>query len=143
MTAAERVKYFYEVIVSENKTQRMGKFVSRDCYVRVGGSRVPVGVEGMAAHIAATKSTYPDYAMRVTRQFCDGDTVISEFVMEGTHLGEWLGIRPSGKRLSFTGVNIDRVADGKIVEHGGAVNTFETLLEANLIGPVSHGEAGS
>lgn len=37
------------------------------------------------------------------------------------------------KLTSFTGVNIDKVVDGKIVEHCGAVNTFETLLEANLI----------
>lgn len=50
--------------------------------------------------------------------------------------GERLGIQPAHKRLSFTGVGIDKVVDGKIVEHGGAVNTFETLYESRLIGPV-------
>lgn len=44
--------------------------------------------------------------------------------------------KPAHKRLSFTGVDIDKVVDGKIVEHGGAVNTFETLYESHLIGPV-------
>ena len=61
--------------------------------------------------------------------------MISEFQMEGTHAGTWLGIPPTGRRLSFTGVNIDRVSGGKIVEHGGAVNTFETLLAEQLIEP--------
>lgn len=56
--------------------------------------------------------------------------------MTGTHEGEWIGIKPTHKKLSFTGVNIDRVINGKIIEHGGSVNTFETLLEANLIKPV-------
>ena len=50
--------------------------------------------------------------------------------------GERLGIQPAHKRLSFTGVGIDKVVDGKIAEHGGAVNTFETLYESHLIGPV-------
>lgn len=62
--------------------------------------------------------------------------VISEFILEGTLAGERLGIQPAHKRLSFTGVDIDKVVDGKIVEHGGAVNTFETLYESHLIGPV-------
>ncbi len=87
---------------------------------------------GMIEHIAAIKRTYPDYAMRVTRQFCAGDYVISEFIMDGSHEGEWLGIEPSHRRLAFTGVNIDRVENGKITEHGGAVNTFETLWENGL-----------
>ncbi len=68
--------------------------------------------------------------MKIIKQFCDGDYVISEFVMEGTHKGEWIGIKPADKQLVFTGVDIDKVIDGMIVEHGGAVNTFETLFEA-------------
>lgn len=49
--------------------------------------------------------------------------------MEGTYKGEGIGIKPIGKRLVFIGVDIDKVIDGLIVEHGGAVNTFETLFE--------------
>jgi len=95
-----------------------------------------VGVEGMKEHIQATKQTYPDYKMKIIMQFCDGDYVISEFVMEGTHKGEWIGIKPTNKRLVFTGVDIDKVVDGMMVEHGGAVNTFETLFKAGVIGAI-------
>ena len=48
----------------------------------------------------------------------------------------WIWIKPTGKRLVFTGVDIDKVIDGLIVEHGGAVNTFETLFEAGMIGAI-------
>lgn len=51
----------------------------------------------------------------------------------GDTWGEWIGIKPTYKKLSFTGVDIDKVVDGKIVEHGGAVNTFDTLYEHHLI----------
>lgn len=42
----------------------------------------------------------PDYSMKIIRQYCDRDYVISEFIMEGTHEGEWPGIKPSNKKLN-------------------------------------------
>ncbi len=134
MKSAERVKYFYETVISENQIERMAEFISPECCVKMGEKLIPVGIEGIKEHIKATKQTYPDYRMKITKQFCDGDYIISEFIMEGTHKGEWIGIKPTGKRLVFTGVDIDKVIDGLIVEHGGAVNTFETLLKAGVIG---------
>ena len=134
MKSAERIKYFYETIISENQIERMAEFISPECCVKMGEKLIPVGIDGMKEHIKATKQTYPDYKMKIIKQFCDGDYVISEFIMEGTHKGEWIGIKPTGKRLVFTGVDIDKVIDGLIVEHGGAVNTFETLFEAGMIG---------
>ena len=136
MKSAERIKYFYETIISENQIERMAEFISPECCVKMGEKLIPVGIDGMKEHIKATKQTYPDYRMKIIKQFCDGDYVISEFIMEGTHKGEWIGIKPTGKRLVFTGVDIDKVIDDLIVEHGGAVNTFETLFEAGMIGAI-------
>ena len=136
MTSAESVKYFYEVILSENKLERISDFISPACLLRTGDKLIHIGVEGMQEHIKATKRTFPDYTMKITRQFCEGDFVISDFLMKGTQEGEFLGIHPSHKKLIFFGVNIDKVVDGKIVEHSGAVNTFETLFEQHLIEPV-------
>ena len=136
MKSAERIKYFYETVISENQIERMAEFISPECCVKTGEKLIPVGIEGMKEHIKATRQTYPDYRMKIIKQFCDGDYVISEFIMEGTHKGEWIGIKPTGKQLVFTAVDIDKVIDGLIVEHGGAVNTFETLFEAGMIGAI-------
>ena len=136
MKSAERIKYFYETIISENQIERMAEFISPECCVKMGEKLIPVGIDGMKEHIKATKQTYPDYRMKIIKQFCDGDYVISEFIMEGTHKGEWIGIKPTGKRLVFTGVDIDKVIDGLIVEHGGAVYTFESLFEAGMLGAI-------
>lgn len=89
----------------------------------------------MRSHLIAVKNTYPDCSMKITWQYCDSNYVISKFVMEGTHKGEWLGIKPANKKPVFTGVDIDKVTDGKIVEHGGAANTFETVFQEGLIKP--------
>ena len=51
----------------------------------------------MKQHLLAVKQTYPDYTMKIIRQYTDGDYVISEFIMRGTHKGDFLGITPTNK----------------------------------------------
>ena len=136
MNNAELVKTFYEVIVSENRLDELERYISDDCVQKVGEKEIHIGIVGMRKHLAALKETYPDYAMKIIRQYSDGDYVISEFIMRGTHKGEFVGIKPTNKILEITGIDIDKVIDGKIVEHGGAANTFETFIEHHLVKPV-------
>lgn len=136
MNNKDIVKYYYEVIVSQNLLNKLPNYVSENCMIKVGDKIFPLGLNGMKEHLIDVKKTYPDYTMKIIKQYSDGDYVISEFIMQGTHEGEWIGIKPTHKTLLFTGVDIDKVVDGKIVEHGGAVNTFETLFEEHLIKPI-------
>lgn len=130
------VKYFYEVIVSENMLDELSKYISEDCVQRIGEKTSLMGIDGMKQHLIALKKTYPDYTMKIIRQHVADEYIISEFIMKGTHKGEFVGITPTNKVLEITGVDIDKVIDGRIVEHGGATNTFETLFEHHLIKPV-------
>lgn len=136
MDGKERVKYFYEVVVSENRLEELPKYLAENCVQRIGEKTFPMGIDGMRQHLLALKKTYPDYTMTIIRQYAAGDSVISEFIMRGTHKGEFLGITPTNQVLEITGVDIDKVSDGKIVEHGGAANTFEAFWEHHLIEPV-------
>lgn len=140
MDRKELVRYFYETLVSQNRLEELPNFIAEDCRLRAGDRLLPLGLAGMREHLLAVRRTYPDYTIHIIRQYADGSYILSEIIMEGTHLGEFCGITPSQKRLTFTGVNIDRVEEGKIVEHGGAVNTFETLLEHGLIRGVGEQE---
>lgn len=135
MDSKERVKQFYEGVVSNNLIDQVSDYIYPECTIKAGETIIPLGVDGMKEHLIDVKKTYPDYTMKIIRQFQDQDYVISEFIMEGTHKGDWLGMKATNKKLSFTGVDIDRVVDGKIVEHGGAVNTFETLFQEKIIKP--------
>ena len=53
------------------------------------GQSKKVGINGMKEHLEAVRNTYPDYRMRILRQFEDNGFVISEFIMEGTFMNEW------------------------------------------------------
>lgn len=133
MDSKDIIREFYEEVITNNQLDRIGDYIAADSVVRMGNDIFPLGVKGMQEHLIATKHTYPDYSMKIIKQYQDGDYVISEFIMTGTHEGEWIGIKPTHETLQFSGVDIDKVENGKIVEHGGAVNTFDTLWEHKLI----------
>ena len=46
-----------------------------------------------------------------------GDRVAYRGSFSGTHTGDLMGIPPTGKKITITFINIDRFADGKLVEH--------------------------
>lgn len=138
-TAANKrlVRRFYEEVVSTGAVERLGSFVSPDCVETDGLVRAESGIEGMADHVRGVRSVYPDLEITVERQIAEGEWVATVITARGTHAGEWLGMKPTGKPLVFTGVNVDRVAGGRIVEHGGAANMLAPFLEAGVLRPVS------
>ena len=89
------------IAVSENLLDELPQYISESCLLIDGERKIPLGLEGMKEHLTAVKQTYPDYTMRILRQYEDGDYIISEFVMEGTHDGEWIGIKPTHKKTVF------------------------------------------
>lgn len=130
------VRRFIEEVVNTGTVDRLGKLVSRECVETDGRVRVPSGVDGMAEHVRAVRSIYPDLVLTIERQIAEGDWVATLITARGTHTREWLGMAPTGKALVFTGVNVDRVVEGLIVEHGGAANMLQPFLEAGALHPV-------
>lgn len=124
---------FYEEIVNTGNVDRIVDFISPE-YIEVHeNTRHSIGIEGVKQHILGVRQTYPDLSLEVTRQIAEGDLVVSQVTMRGTHKGKWLGIAPTGKCVSITAVNVDRVVGGRIVEHGGAANLFEPFLRIGAI----------
>ena len=50
----------------------------------------------------------------------------------GTHLGEWMGIKPTGREVRLKGINIDRVEGGRIAEHWGEADTIGMLVQMGV-----------
>jgi predicted ester cyclase len=116
------VKRYYEEVVSSGALDDVAQFIAVD-YVEVhGNTRYPIGVAGAKEHIRGVRQTYPDLRLTVEQQIAEGEWMVSRVTMRGTHAGEWWGIRPTGKPISVTAVNSDRVVGGRIAEHGGAAD---------------------
>jgi predicted ester cyclase len=127
------VTQYIEKVLNTGNTNDIDVFISPDYTELYQQQRYSIGIEGAKKHIMGVRETYPDLHLSIDQQFSDGDWVITSYTMTGTHLGKWMRIKPTGKLIHVTGVNLDKVVNGKIVEHGGATNLFESLLEIGAI----------
>jgi predicted ester cyclase len=127
------VRRYYEEVVNTGNVDQLAEFIS-PAFVEVhNNTRHPIGLEGAKEHVLGVRETYPDLHLTVEHQIAEGEWVVTRVTARGTHKGVWLGMRPTGEKLEMTAVNIDRVVDGRIVEHGGAANLLEPLLEIGAI----------
>ena len=83
--------------------------------VTEGDGRV-VSPADLAAIMRTQRNAVPDLEIHVLDQVAEGDCVVSRLEITGTHLGEWQGIAPTGKRFTITGMVMRRITRGRIVE---------------------------
>lgn len=73
-------------------------------------------LEDWKALLTGHRKAFPDCRTRVLTQIAEGDLVATRWEFTGTHKGRYMGLEPSGRTATWTGIQIDRIQNGKIVE---------------------------
>jgi steroid delta-isomerase-like uncharacterized protein len=74
------------------------------------------GVEAMKSFAAEFRRAFPDFHDSIDIQVAEDDLEVTRFTSTGTHRGTFMGVEPTNKELVWTGISIDRITGGKIVE---------------------------
>ena len=128
----ELVVAYYRTVVGDGRLEEISKFIA-DSYIDHNASaEAGQGPNAVKTHLEAIRRTFPDFTLQVHEVISEGDWIAVRVTAEGTHLGEWLGIKPTGKRISLRGINLDRVANGLIVEHRGEADSMGMLVQMGL-----------
>jgi predicted ester cyclase len=76
------------------------------------------GAEGMKRWVRALRLAFPDLCALVEDAVAEGDRVVQRMAWSGTHTGEFLGLPPTGRRVNWQLVAIQRLGpDGRCTEH--------------------------
>ena len=62
------------------------------------------------------REAFPDFRDSIDIQLAEGDMVATRFTSMGTHRSEFMGVEPTNRELTWTGITIDHISEGKIVE---------------------------
>jgi steroid delta-isomerase-like uncharacterized protein len=73
-------------------------------------------LEAFKKAISGFRAGLPDVKVTIEDVLTDGDKVVTRWVITGTHRHELMGFAPTNKQITFSGITIQRVVDGKIVE---------------------------
>ena len=74
------------------------------------------GPAGLKEQISMYRAAFPDLQFTVEDIIDQDDRVVIRWSSRGTHQGELMGLAPTGKIVTVTGISIDRFADGKVAE---------------------------
>jgi steroid delta-isomerase-like uncharacterized protein len=95
------------------------------------------GNEASTGYAMAWLNAFPDAQLQVAKTFVDGDTVVQEFIFEGTHENTLSGptgdIPATNRRLSGRGVQILRVEDGKVAEARLYYDQVQVMTQLGLM----------
>jgi steroid delta-isomerase-like uncharacterized protein len=98
---------------------------------------LPIDSTGRAALkevFGRLRHAFPDLHIEIKDLIAEGDKVVSRNTVSGTHRGEYMGVAPTGRTVTYDEIFILRFAeDGRIVETWGVVDVAAQMRQLGLI----------
>lgn len=125
------VRRFVEEVQGQHKLDLAEKLISPnmiDHWNETQGRQRPENaVEDFKKFYSGLLAAFPDITAVIHHQVAEGDLVATYKTLYGTHKGEFMGVRSTGKKVALNLMDFFRIAEGRIVEHW-AVMDFMGLM---------------
>jgi len=120
---------FFEEVVSEGNLDVIDVICAPDyrLHATLSGADA-IDRDQLKDLVRSWRSSFGDGRIRIEDIVTEGDLVAARMLETGTHTGEFNGIQPSGKKVSYGSMTFLRILDGKILEHWGLLD-MPTLLQ--------------
>ncbi len=111
------------------------EFASPNAVDHAAPPGTPPGPEGFKQMPGMFLNAFPDLNITIEDMIAEGDKVVGRFAFRGTHRGEFMGIAPTGKQVNVTGIEINRIVDGKFVEHWENFDELGMMQQLGVVPP--------
>jgi len=99
------------------------------------------GPEGIKEFVSGYLAAFPDGKFTIDEQLAEGDLVATRWTGRGSHQGELMGIPPTGKQVTVSGITISRVVKGKVVEEWTNWDTLGMLQQLGVVPEMAGAQA--
>jgi steroid delta-isomerase-like uncharacterized protein len=141
------VKRFIEDMWNQRQLELADELFARDCVTHqlrgAMDSGAPRPPESVKAEAAAWLSAFPDLRFDTEQMFAADDHVVTRYTMNATQTGVWMGVAPTGKKVSVPMMTIHRIRDGKIVEDWVLVGSLALFQQLGLLPDTTEIVAGA
>lgn len=96
---------------------------------------MPTGIEGARIFFRMLFTAFPDLHETIEDIIAEGGKVVNRTTCVGTHKGVFMGALPTGNRVKWSFIDINRIVNGKVVEHWAEVDTIGLMQQLGLIPP--------
>ena len=136
MTAEENkaiLRRAYEEAFNQKNLDALDEIFASDIIDHNPSPGQPPGLEGAKQVFSSINTAFPDLHVNIEDMVAEGDKVVARVTMSGTHQGEFMGIDPTGNRVTITGMDLVRIAEGKIVEHWANFDDLGMMQQLGVI----------
>ena len=117
-------------------SKRIDELVDPDAVI---GTPLPIegtGAQKLKVVFGRLLRAYPDLHITVEDLIAEGDKVVGRDSVTGTHQGEYMGLPPTGKSVTYNEIFIARFAGGRIAETWGVVDVLSQMQQLGVIPPL-------
>jgi steroid delta-isomerase-like uncharacterized protein len=125
----------YQKAYNTNNLDDLDELVADDLITHALMPGMPPGLEGGKQIHRMTIAAIPDLSTAIEDLLAEGDKVVMRFTATGTFKNEFIGLPPTGKLITFTGISIFRLAGGNIVELWGQEDELGLMRQLGAIPP--------
>jgi steroid delta-isomerase-like uncharacterized protein len=118
---------------AEFLSKTIDELVAPDAAIRTPLPIDATGAEALKQVWAMLLRIYPDIHLTVEDMIAEADKVVGRTTVTGTHRGEFMGVGPTGKSVTYNEMFIFRFADGRVVETWGVVDVYAQMKQIGVI----------
>jgi len=128
-SAAQIARRYYEDVWDQGDMEAAEELVAPEIVLNGWAP----GLEGLKEVIVGTRRSFPDLKYTIEDVIQEDDKVVVRFLFQGTHRGVYRDIEPTGIEISYSGIGIWRVENGKLVEHWSNVDLYGLMQQLGAI----------
>jgi steroid delta-isomerase-like uncharacterized protein len=114
-------------------SKSIDELVEPDATIRTPLPGDATGAQALKQVWAVLLRAFPDLQLNIEDLIGEEDKVVARIVVTGTHLGEYMGLEPTGKSIAYDEIFIFRFANGRVVETWGVVDVFSQMKQLGVI----------
>jgi predicted ester cyclase len=124
---------FFEQVWNEKNLSAIDELAAANYEDHNQPPGMPSGIDGLKQTIAMYQGAFPDVRMTAEDEFAVGDKVVIRWTGRGSHTGDLMGIPPTGKQVTVTGIDVYRVSGGKLVERWGEFDQMGMMQQIGVV----------
>ena len=123
----------YEEIFPACDVDALREVVDADAIGHGARPDEPPGFEGVKRTMLWLGRVFADQRWEIHQMVSEGDTVVIRCTHHGRHVGDLMGIAPTGREVAYDYIHILRFKDGKSVEHWGLRDDMTLMRQLGVL----------
>jgi predicted ester cyclase len=128
-----------EEVFNKGNLAIVDELINTNSVLYLPGGQEIKGTEGFKQYVTMVRTAFPDLHFTIEDTVAEGDKVAYRYTWRGTHKGEMMGIAPTGKQVTATGMSIVYFVGGKGGDAWVSGDNLSMMQQLGVVPPIGQG----